>query len=125
MTERRTRVTHVRLNDDELGRFYAAAKRFGVKPSRLHRKLIREASACGPDLLDAEMQPVRDAVRQLGAIGRNLNQITRKINSGDYSPGIDPALLVELAEHAEAVGNAVADVARRSRNRWVPKARRG
>lgn len=120
MKERRTRVTHVRLNDDELARFQAAADRFGVRPSRLHRKLIREASGCGPDMLDNELAPVRQAVKELGAIGRNLNQITRKINSGALAPGFDAALVAELADYVHAATEAVGAVVERSRDRWVP-----
>lgn len=81
--------------------------------------------ACGlPALLGPELECARDSVRQLGAIGRNLNQITRKINAGDCSPEIDPGFLAELAERVETLGNAIGKMVDRSRKRWAP-ARRG
>lgn len=120
MEERRTKVTHVRINEDELEQFKRAAARLGVKPSRLHRKLIREASGCGPDLLKDEMEPVRNAARQLGAIGRNLNQITRKVNSGELAVGFDVKLITELVEYVHAATDSVREVVRRSGDRWVP-----
>lgn len=121
MEERRTRVTHVRLNDDELEQFKRAADRLGVKPSRLHRKLIREVSGCGPDFLKEELEPVRDAARQLAAVGRNLNQITRKLNSGEFALGFSTELVQELAEYVHAATESVREVVQRSGDRWVPE----
>ena len=54
----------------------------GTTRSKLLRKIIREFINEKPDLLDHELEEFKNATRQVMAIGRNLNQITRAVNAG-------------------------------------------
>ncbi len=56
--------------------------------SRLVRKIIREYIYQKPDLLEHELEEFRNCIRNLTGISRNLNQITKKINSGEFKPDI-------------------------------------
>lgn len=56
--------------------------------SRLIRKIIREYIYQKPDLLEHELEAFRNCVKNLTGISRNLNQITKKINSGHFNPDI-------------------------------------
>ena len=121
--ERRYEQNHVqlrlRLKPAEKAALDRRAAELKTRPHTLALAATRRAAGL-PYLLAPELDEVKEARLALGAIGRNLNQITRKINSGEYAPGLEPALLAELAEHVETIASSVGRVVQRSRTRWAP-----
>ena len=109
----------VRVRDSERDAFKRLAGSLGEKPSRVLRRLIREAITGGPDLFDDGLAELREAHRQLAAVGRNVNQLARAANRGDP---IVPSELhgkladvkAQVAELARLYGSAVERARRRS-----------
>jgi transposase-like protein len=113
-------VTRVRLAASERDAFAAAAKRLGETRSNLLRRAVREIINRPADLLEKELAGLDEAVYQLRAIGRNLNQITRAMHLGELRDGrINPALLEELKQVVGQLANRVAELAEKSRLRRV------
>ena len=86
----RSRVAHVRLYPEEAEAFKQLAETLGETPSRLLRRLMREAVTGRPDyFIDGvyELRAARSA--GLAAIGRNLNQLTRLLHRGQFVAGED------------------------------------
>ena len=80
--EVRSRVAFVRLRDAEYAGLQELAATLGQTPSRVLRRLIREALTGGPDYFTDELRGLRGLVRELTAHGRNLNQLARAANRG-------------------------------------------
>lgn len=108
----------LRLKPGEKAALDRAAEAERSTPHTLALNAVRRACAL-PTLFGPELDCAREAARQLGAVGRNLNQITRKINAGEYAPAIDTDLIGELAEYAHAAAAAVRELAEQSRLRWT------
>ena len=81
-TEVRSRMLHVRLRDAEYAGLQQLAAALGQPPSRILRRLLREALTGGPDYFKDELVDLRRLVRELTANGRNLNQLARAANRG-------------------------------------------
>jgi hypothetical protein len=110
----------IRLNEDENQALTALVIACGEKNmSNIIRKLIREGIGQGPDLLTKDLGTFREAIRQLGALGCNINQIARALNSGMHpDPGLQ-SVLEDVKKQVLAVQKEVLLIAMRSRNRWV------
>jgi len=96
----RTESTPVRLLPEEKEALVQLAERLGVKPSRVHRRLIREALTGGPDYFDTELAELKKFRGQLLAIGRNINQLTKLANQGE---GVVPSVLRDDLADAKRV----------------------
>lgn len=120
MTHELTKSVRVRLTESERKLLAKTACENGVTQSRLLRKLIRESNGCGPDFFESELQHVIDATNQLRAIGNNLNQITRRVNSGNYDVPFEAEMLTSIACQSERLGRVVNELIVRSRLRWTP-----
>ena len=84
----KTHVIHARLSQDENLRFRAFCDENGLTVSEALRRLAREAAGFGPTFEGETRDAVRDYSKQLRAIGVNINQIARILNSGrtpDYA----------------------------------------
>ena len=68
--------------DAKIMKDYAARR--GMKPSEFMKLLLRSWVSSSPVLPDNELNTLSNTLNELGAVGRNLNQITRRIHSGDY-----------------------------------------
>jgi len=112
----KSEAVRVRLDEDEKEAFTRLADKLGVKPSILHRRLIKEAVDEGPEVFENELAALLDANVQLSAIGRNINQIARAINQG--------AIVVEpiVASDLEGVLSAV-DAQKEAVRRMIKRAR--
>lgn len=113
-----SRPMSVRLTAEELKAFQQAAGRLGELPTRLLRRAVREIAGSGPDLFDDGLIEMRAMHRELAALGRTLNQITRQLNAG----GADPET-IELGHVGQAVKAAQAaygELVKRCQDRWVP-----
>ena len=78
----RSRAAAVRFREEEWDGLKQLAENLGETPSRIIRRLVREALTGGPDYFDDGVIDLRNMHRELNAIGRNLNQLTRAVNQG-------------------------------------------
>lgn len=99
-------ATRLRLTDAEQKAFIAFAERVGESRARLLRKAVRDMVGLGPDLLRGDLEPFREAVYQLAAIGRNLNQVARTLNT-ELASGDVP----DLAPLPAAIADTQASIA--------------
>ena len=81
--EVRSRVAGVRLREEEWGGLAQLAETLGETPSRIMRRLIREAINGGPDYFEDGEGEIRKMRYELTTIGRNLNQFARAVNRGE------------------------------------------
>ena len=83
----RSKMAGVRLREEEWAGLAQLAENLGETPSRIIRRLVREALNGGPDYFDDAVIDLRNMHRELNAIGRNLNQMTRAVNRGQVLNG--------------------------------------
>lgn len=95
------------------------AQQRGLKPSPYMRGLVRAHISNRPSFSDQELVALKEANRQLAAIGKNINQIARALNTS-----LDNAHLAraqELDQIRELVDNhrkAVANMVRENLKSW-------
>ncbi len=93
--------------------------------SRFFRKVIREAIGEGPDLLASELKLFREAVYQVAALGRNLNQLLKAYRTGQHCGSlVNQATLTDFRDQVEQLRQALVAVILRSKERWVQPAGR-
>lgn len=115
-----SRVTYLRLTESEHEAFAAAAKRLGDSRADLLRRAVREIINRPADLMEKELAGLEEAVHQLKAVGRNLNQIARALNVRDRKDGqVDPAVLVALIQSVDQLAARFLAVIEKSRLRRV------
>lgn len=78
----RSQAVRVRLREEERAAFQQFAAQVGQTPSRIIRRLIREAITAGPDYFDDGLSELRQMRRALDRVGGNLNQLARAANAG-------------------------------------------
>ena len=81
--EVRSKMAGVRLREEEWGGLAQLAETLGETPSRIIRRLIREAINGGPDYFEDGEGEIRRMRFELTRIGRNLNQFARAVNRGE------------------------------------------
>lgn len=110
----------VRLTVDEMERLRALADAQGVPVSRLLRRAVREMVNGAPDPFDDGVLAMREAAKQLAAIGRNLNQLVASLNSGDYAYASDiVASVKDVRAAVEEARSRYARLVEASSKRWV------
>ena len=85
----RSRAAAIRLREEEWVGLQQLAETLGQPPSRIIRRLIREALNGGPDYFDDGVSELGRMISELAAIGRNLNQLSRAANQGRAVSGDD------------------------------------
>ena len=85
----RSSSVRVRLREEERTAFQQFAAQLGQTPSRIIRRLIREAITAGPDYFDDGLLELRQMRRELARIGGNLNQLVRTANAGAAVEGAE------------------------------------
>lgn len=114
------RFVKTRLSHAEYEGFVMVLQRLGTNGARFLRKVIREVLGEGPDILPNDLQAFRDATFQVGAIGRNLNQLVRAFHSGQLtSSQVDSVLLQAVRDEVTKLEKELLTVVLRSRQRWV------
>ena len=83
----RSSSVRVRLREQERAAFQQFAAQVGQTPSRIIRRLIREALTAGPDYFDDGLLELRQMRNELGRVGGNLNQLVRTANQGQAIEG--------------------------------------
>ena len=87
MTSRRlTKNLCVRISEADDEALLQCAARLGeTNRTKIVRKLICELGGPGPYLLGEDLNALRETVREVRAVGVNLNQLMRSINAGQVS----------------------------------------
>ena len=115
----RSQMFYVRLRAAEGAGLKDLAARHAQPPSRVIRRLIREAITPGPDYFDDGLDAFRQMRRSLDRIGNNLNQLAAAANQG---AGVEAAALrrvlndvaVEVAAAAALYRGTMMDIERRA-----------
>ena len=107
--EVRSRTLHVRLRDQEWAGLQHLAVTLDQRPSRIMRRLLREALTGGPDYFKDDRPALSRVSRELAAIGRNLNQLTRAANQGQAVSGDEVQRVVNAARVQTAAVKALYD----------------
>lgn len=81
--ERRSHKLYFRARPAELAGLTALSQALNVPPSRILRRLLREAITGGPDYFKDDVKEIRMMHVHLAAVGRNLNQLVRAANRGE------------------------------------------
>ena len=112
----------VRIHADERIALGRLAKSLDEKPSRLVRRLVREAITQGPDFFDDGLTELRATHRELAAVGRNINQLAKAANKDER---VVPAQLKRNLAAAKLQVERLAEIYReaveRSRRRTVKR----
>ena len=75
-------AVRVRLQASEKQALTTLSEELGQPPSRVIRRLIREAVTGGPDLFDDGVAAITEAHRQLSMTGNALSELIRCIKDG-------------------------------------------
>lgn len=115
----RSRMAGVRLREEEWAGLKQLAANLGQSPSRIMRRLIREAITAGPDYFDDGLLELRRMRLALAAIGRNLNQLVRTANQGQ---AVEDAALRRVINAVRVQVEAVKELYRRAELAGVGRA---
>ena len=117
--ERVTKRMELRLTPSEHAALVARAKAEGSHPSTWVVAMLRTLLTQQPTLLPPERDALARSNQQLLALGRNLNQIAKALNT---SPSERRAfrvdLITELSRLIQTHTTLVSDVLRRTLERW-------
>jgi len=115
-----SKVTRVRLTDSEHEAFIVAAKCLRETRSHLLRLAVREYINQPVDVLDKELPAFYEAVYQLRAVGRNLNQFTKAMHLGERTDiQLNMAFLEILKQTVKELDARLVEVVKKSRVRRV------
>jgi len=99
----KTSAVVIRFNEDEKDALRDLAQSYGISVSELMRRLAREAVSVGPSFFPEERKALAAATRQLSALGRNINQIARRVNSGQCQA--DPLSMEQIGQIKAEIAN--------------------
>lgn len=109
-------VVHVRLAEAEFAALHAHCDAMGLSSSKAIRRMIRMFIGLGPSFDGETRQVIRDMMQQMRAIGVNINQVARLMNSGrvpeDEDLRVSFVLLLELLKHQEMFLGSLCDRSR-------------
>ena len=113
-----SRIT-VRLMPKVLAAARERAASMGMAPSRWIASLVQSNLGREPVFTGPELTAVDAAVRELAAIGRNINQIARALNEAHFQTDrVRLDRLAELNEVIEKTRDEIRALARASRGVW-------
>lgn len=118
---RREKVAHVRLSDDEMRAVEDAAARAGLSVSAFLRSLSLEGAGVRPFMSRQDRAIIEVLLQDMRAVGGNLNQIARALNT--TRTVADPDLMGAI-DDARAIATTVASELA-SMTKRVGAARRG
>ena len=125
VTAKKTKVIRFRATDKEASMLDAfIAKRNASEASRptnrnqVLQSLVRNCVGLSPDFLADELAVVKESNRNLLAIGRNLNQVIRRIHSGEATADIlTIKYLNEITARMEANSKALSGLIKHCQKR--------
>lgn len=94
--ERRSHKLYFRARPAEYAGLTAISQALKVPPSRILRRLLREAITGGPDYFTDDVKELRMMHVHLAAVGRNLNQLVRAANRGEPLLNADVLRVVDV-----------------------------
>jgi len=100
----KTTALMFRVTEDEKQALQKLAEKLGITISELMRRIARETISHGPSFFTFEHKAVSAMTRQLSALGRNINQIARRVNSGQCQA--DPLSQGQISELKTTVAEA-------------------
>lgn len=87
-------MAHIRFSEDEFRALKAAAARAELTISGFVRSLSMEGAGVRPFMNEADRAIIQLLVEDMRAIGANLNQIARAINTGRLVASSDVAAMI-------------------------------
>jgi hypothetical protein len=99
------KVAHVRLSEDEFAAVEAAATEASMSISAFVRSLSLEGAGAQPFLNPADRAIIQLLGQDMRAVGNNLNQLVRALNTGQ---SVDSPELAAAIDDARAVATIVA-----------------
>ncbi len=103
--ERRTRSIGIKLTPSERAEFEAAAEAMGMPVSAYVRELAMKRSPQGAPMVHRDPQ-AKALLRELNAIGNNINQLARQANTQNEMPSLS-ALKTAMAALREAMAHII------------------
>ena len=95
------------------------AKTKGMTPSRYVAALVQSNYTGKPVLTDDELTALRANIRELAAVGRNINQIARKLNASFHEKDlVQLDTLADMAKLIERNRAALESFINASQNAW-------
>ncbi|HEX8978106.1 MAG TPA: plasmid mobilization relaxosome protein MobC, partial [Parasulfuritortus sp.] len=92
----------------------------GMATSRWIASLVQTNLTLQPVMTNHELTALRFSIRELAAVGRNINQITRAINQGSYvANGELQEALIEVGQAIDAHEKAMRELVSRSLLGWT------
>ena len=114
-SKRKDRVAHIRFSPAEYDALEAAARTAGMTVSAFVRSLSMEGAGVQPFLGEGDRLVLGLLADGMGAIGGNLNQIARAINTGKMPTEGDVTGSIKDAHSvATALASELAEMTRRS-----------
>ncbi len=112
--EYKTNKFYVNLKDEHIAALNKKQKQENVTRAFLVRRIIEEALNLNKRLSRIEINSISDAAREVNHIGTNLNQIARKINSGELQNfnRIDVGYLKRIIEKVSATETLILEQVR-------------
>ena len=115
VSKRKEKVAHIRFSPAEFDALEAAARAAGMTVSGFVRSLSMEGAGVRPFLEEGDRLVLSLLADGMRAIGGNLNQIARAINTGRMPVGNDVASSIKDAHSvATALASELAGMTRRS-----------
>ena len=110
----------MRVRSDEREAFMKLARSLQKRPSELLRRLMREAVTQRPDYFADGLHELREAHRQLAAVGRNVNQLAKAANRDEaIVPSKLRGELASVLTRVERLAEIYRDAVARTRQRTV------
>jgi len=117
---RKTEALRVRITDEERSGLQQLASSIDTTPSKVLRRLLREALNGAPEYFADGLEELRAAHRELAAVGRNLNQLARAANAGQVVSSSEIASeLTAVREEVRRVEEVYRAAVERIRRRGV------
>jgi predicted DNA binding CopG/RHH family protein len=117
--ERKTKPISIRFSESELSKLNEAARTMGATRAKYIKACVRTALLRVPQLLDTELRGLEEAVKELRAVGRNLNQVARRMNEVPEIPAGLEGALRELQLRVKSQAEACTRVMVASVERWT------
>jgi hypothetical protein len=108
----------VRLRPDDLVLIRERATARSIPTATYVSLLIRGHLRNLAPLPDAELAALRQSVNEIGAIGRNLNQVARALNQGHFSTGVTRADLQAILRALGALRDHVKGLISANLSSW-------
>ncbi len=109
---------YVRLTAGDRQLLQARSAARCLAPATYVSILLRSHLRALTPLPEAELRAVRQATRELAAIGRNLNQIAQSTRQGRPDAGVSPQELLRLLKACEALRDYVRSYIRTNLSSW-------